>query len=40
MVATALKDSTRRYNVPLPNARSGQVAEVRSLTIEMTADEA
>jgi biopolymer transport protein ExbD len=38
MVATALKDSTRRFDVLLPDVRSGQVAEVRSLTIEMTAD--
>ena len=38
MVATVLKDSTRRFDVQLPNARSGQVAEVRGLTIEMTAD--
>ena len=38
MVATVLKDSTRRFDVPLPDARSGQVAEVRGLTIEMTAD--
>jgi biopolymer transport protein ExbD len=38
MFATVLKDSTRRFDVPLPDARRGQVAEVRSLTIEMTAD--
>lgn len=38
MVATVLKDSTRRFDVPLPDARSGQVAEARGLTIEMTAD--
>ena len=38
MVATVLKDSTRLFDVPLLDARSGQVAEVRGLTIEMTAD--
>ena len=38
MVATVLKDPTRRFDVPLPDARSGQVAEARGLTIEMTAD--
>jgi hypothetical protein len=38
MVATVLKDSTCRFDVSLPDARSGQVAETRRLTIEMTAD--
>jgi biopolymer transport protein ExbD len=38
MVATVLKDSTRRLDLQLPEARSGQVAEVRRLTIEMAAD--
>ena len=38
MVATVRKDSTRRFDVPLPDARSGQVAETRRLTIEVTAD--
>jgi biopolymer transport protein ExbD len=38
MVATVLKDSTRRLDVQLPEARSGQVTEVRQLTIEMAAD--
>jgi biopolymer transport protein ExbD len=33
-----LKDSTRRFDASLPDARSGQVAEARRLTIEMTAD--
>jgi biopolymer transport protein ExbD len=38
MVATVLKDSTRRLDVQLPEARGGQTAEARRLTIEMTAD--
>jgi biopolymer transport protein ExbD len=38
MVATVLKDSTRRLDVQLPDARSGQAAEARRLTIEMAAD--
>jgi biopolymer transport protein ExbD len=38
MVATVLKDSTRRLDVQLPQARSGQTAEARHLTIEMAAD--
>ena len=38
MVATVLKDSTRRLDVQLPEARSGQTAETRLLTIEMAAD--
>jgi biopolymer transport protein ExbD len=38
MVATVLKDSTRRLDVQLPQARSGQAAEARHLTIEMAAD--
>jgi biopolymer transport protein ExbD len=38
MVATVLKDSTRRLDVQLPEARSGQTAEPRLLTIEMAAD--
>jgi biopolymer transport protein ExbD len=38
MVATVLKDSARRLDVQLPEARSGQVAEARLLTIEMAAD--
>jgi biopolymer transport protein ExbD len=38
MVATVLKDSTRRLDVQLPEARSGQSAEPRRLTIEMAAD--
>jgi biopolymer transport protein ExbD len=38
MVATVLKDSTRRLDVQLPEARSGQAAEARRLTIEMAAD--
>jgi biopolymer transport protein ExbD len=33
-----LKDSTRRLDVQLPEARSGQAAEARRLTIEMAAD--
>jgi biopolymer transport protein ExbD len=38
MVATGLKDSTRRLDVQLPEARSGETAEARPLTIEMAAD--
>ena len=38
MVATVLKDSSRRLDVQLPEARSGQAAEVRRLKIEMAAD--
>jgi biopolymer transport protein ExbD len=38
MVATVLKDSTRRLDVQLPEARSGQTAEAQRLTIEMAAD--
>jgi biopolymer transport protein ExbD len=38
MVATVLKDSTRRLDVQLPEARSGQTTEAQPLTIEMAAD--
>ena len=38
MVATVLKDSTRRLDVQLPKARSGQTAEAQRLTIEIAAD--
>jgi biopolymer transport protein ExbD len=38
MVATVLKDSTRRLDVQLPEARTGQTAEAQRLTIEMAAD--
>jgi biopolymer transport protein ExbD len=38
MVATVLKDSTRRLDVQLPEARGGLAAEARRLTIEMAAD--
>lgn len=38
MVATVLKDSTRRLDVQLPESRSAEVAESRPLTIEMAAD--
>jgi biopolymer transport protein ExbD len=38
MVATVLKDSTRRLDVQLPEARSGQTSEAQRLTIEMAAD--
>lgn len=38
MVATVLKDSTRRLDVQLPEARSGQTTEAQRLTIEMAAD--
>jgi biopolymer transport protein ExbD len=38
MVATVFKDSTRRLDVQLPEAQSGQTAEAQRLTIEMTAD--
>lgn len=38
MVATVFKDSTRRLDVQLPEARSGQTTEAQRLTIEMAAD--
>jgi biopolymer transport protein ExbD len=38
MVATVLKDSSRRLDVQLPEARSGQTSEAQRLTIEMAAD--
>jgi biopolymer transport protein ExbD len=38
MVATVLKDSTRRLDVQLPEAGSGQPPEARALTIEMAAE--
>jgi biopolymer transport protein ExbD len=38
MVATVLKDSTRRLDVQLPEARTGQTTQPRQLTIEMGAD--
>jgi biopolymer transport protein ExbD len=38
MVATVLKDSTRRLDVQLPESRSGEAPEARRLTIEMAAD--
>ena len=38
MVATVLKDTTRRLDVLLPESRSAEVAESRPLTIEMAAD--
>lgn len=38
MVATVLKDTTRRLEVQLPESRSGETAESRPLTIEMAAD--
>ena len=38
MVATVLKDTTRRLDVQLPESRSAEVAESRPLTIEMAAD--
>jgi biopolymer transport protein ExbD len=38
LVATVFKDSTHRLDVQLPEARSGQIAEARRLTIEMAAD--
>jgi biopolymer transport protein ExbD len=38
MVATVLKDSTRRLDVQLPEAGSGGPPEARRLTIEMTAE--
>jgi biopolymer transport protein ExbD len=38
MVATVLKDSTRRLEVQLPESRSGEVSETRIMTIEMAAD--
>lgn len=38
MVATVLKDTTRRLDVQLPESRSGEITETRPLTIEMAAD--
>ena len=38
MVATVLKDSTRRLDVQLPEASSGRAPEERRLTIEMAAE--
>jgi biopolymer transport protein ExbD len=38
MVATVLKDSTRRLDVQLPESRSAEAPEPRLLTIEMGAD--
>jgi biopolymer transport protein ExbD len=38
MVATVLKDATRRLDVQLPESPSGEAAETRPLTIEMAAD--
>ncbi len=38
MVATVLKDSTRRLDVQLPESRSGETSETRLMTIEMAAD--
>jgi biopolymer transport protein ExbD len=38
MVATVMKDSTRRLDVQLPDARSGLAPETRRLTIEMAAE--
>jgi biopolymer transport protein ExbD len=38
MVATVLKDSTRRLDVQLPESRSGEASETRLVTIEMAAD--
>jgi biopolymer transport protein ExbD len=38
MVATVLKDSTRRLDVQLPDSRSGEVSETRLITIEMAGD--
>jgi biopolymer transport protein ExbD len=38
MVATVLKDSTRRLDVQLPESRSGEASETRLMTIEMAAD--
>lgn len=38
MVATVLKDSTRRLDVQLPQASSGRAPEERRLTIEMAAE--
>jgi biopolymer transport protein ExbD len=38
MVATVFKDSTRRLDVQLPEAQSGQTAEAQRLTIEMAAN--
>lgn len=38
MVATVLKESTRRLDVQLPESRSGETAESLKLTIEMALD--
>jgi len=38
MVATVLKESTRRLDVQLPEARSGEAPEPRRFTLEMAAD--
>lgn len=38
MVATVLKESTRRLDVQLPESRSGETAESRKFTIEMALD--
>jgi biopolymer transport protein ExbD len=38
MVATVLKDSTRRLDVQLPQASSGRAPEERRLTLEMAAE--
>jgi biopolymer transport protein ExbD len=38
MVATVLKDSTRRLDVQLPESRSRAVSETRLMTSEMDAD--
>lgn len=38
MVATVLKETSRRLDVQLPESKSGATAESRPLTIEMAAD--
>ncbi len=38
MVATVLKESTRRLDVQLPEVRSGATAEAGQFTIEMASD--
>lgn len=38
MVATVLKESTRRLDVQLPNARSAEAAASRRFTVEMASD--
>jgi biopolymer transport protein ExbD len=38
MVATVLKESTRRLEVQLPESAGGETGESRPLTIEMAAD--